>query len=86
MKKERIYTCEQWMEVIRKARIRKPFEVVACNNTMFLDWSAHFSQFFKRVLKDNTKRPLHIQRARVIEYSNAHPTEVSIRYVPEGEW
>ena len=85
-KQERIYTCEQWMEVIRKARIRKPFEVVACNNTMFLDWSAHLSQFFKKVVKDNTKRPLHISRARVIEYSNAHPTEVWIRYVPEGEW
>ena len=52
---------------------------------MFLDWSAHFSHFLK-VAKDNTKRPLHIQRARVIEYSNAHPTEVWIRYVPEGEW
>ena len=82
-KHERIYTCEQWMEVIRKARIRKPFEVVACDTTMFLDWSAHFSPFFKKTVKDHSKRPLRIQKARVLEYSSAHPW---IKYVPEGEW
>ena len=85
-KHERIYTCEQWMEVIRKAHIRKPFEVVACDTTMFLDWSAHFSPFFKKTVKDHSKRPLRIQQARVLEYCSAHPTEVWIKYVPEGEW
>ena len=52
---ERIYTCEQWMEVIRKARTRKPFEVVPCDNTTFLDWSRHFSQFFMKIVKDPQK-------------------------------
>ena len=83
---ERIYTCEQWIEVIRKARIRKPFEVVRCDNAMFLDWSSHFSPFFKKVVKDHSKRPLRIQSARVIEYSTTHRDEVWIRYEPDAEW
>ena len=33
---KRIYTCDQWMEVIRKARVRKPFEVVLCERTSLL--------------------------------------------------
>ena len=86
-KQERIYTCEEWMEVIRKAMVRKPFDVVPCDNRVFLDWSGHLSPFFKKTVKDDSKRPLNILRARTIEYSNSHPTEVWVRrYEADGAW
>ena len=74
------------MEVIKKARVRKPFEVVPCDKTTFLDWSGHFSPFFKKTIKNNAKQSLNIQNARVLEYSSTHPTEVLVKYNPDGEW
>ena len=73
------------MEVIKKARVRKPFEVVPCDKTTFLDWSGHFSPF-KKTIKNNAKQPLNIQSAQVLEYSSTHPTEVLVKYNPDGEW
>ena len=85
-KHERIYTCDQWMDVIRKARVRKPFEVVACDDAMFLDWCVHLSQSFKKTIKNTAKRALNISNARVLEYASTHPTEVWVKYSPDGEW
>ena len=85
-KHERIFTCSQWMDVIRSARVRKPFDVTECESTMFLDWQVHFTKFFKKMIKNSEKQSLKISNARVIEYSNTHPTEVWVQYTPGGEW
>lgn len=85
-KHERIFTCDQWMDVIKSARVRKPFEVVSCNNTMFLNWYVHFSTFLKKTIKNYEKQPLNISNARVLEYSSTHRTEVWVKYRPDGEW
>ena len=54
-KHERIFTAEQWADVIKKARVRKPFEVVQGEKAMFLNWSVHFSRFFKKTIKNQEK-------------------------------
>ena len=85
-KHERIYTCDQWMDVIKAARVRKPFEVVSCDNGMFLNCCDHLSPSFKKTIKNDEKQPLNISNARVLEYSSSHPTEVWVQYRPDGEW
>ena len=88
-KHERVYTCEQWMDIIRSARICKPFKVVECDRTMFLDWQVQFSKYFKKLVKNQEKQALKISHARVLEYSATHPTEVWVKYSPESpdtEW
>lgn len=72
--------------MIKKARVRKPFNVVPFDTIVFLDWSSHLSQFFKKTIKDDSKRPLKILSARVIEYSNSHPAEVWVKYDIDGAW
>ena len=88
-KHERVYTCQQWMDIIRGARVRKPFKVVECDRVMFLDWQKHFSKFFKKVVKNMEKQALNISNARVLEYSDTHPNEVWVKYsleTPDTEW
>ena len=82
---ERIFTCDQWMDLIKSARVRKPFQVVACDAIiLFLNCHAHFSKFFKKTIKNSEKHALNISNARVLEYSNTHPTEVWDKYSPDG--
>ena len=86
-KHERIYTCEQWMNVIKQARVRKPFRVVACERDMFLDWQVHFSSFFKKAIKNSKKHSLAISNARALEYCSTHSTEVWVKYnIFDAEW
>ena len=54
---------------LNSARVRKPFEVVSCDNTTFLNWQAHFSKFFKKSIKT-------VKKVKVMEYSSTHPSEV----------
>ena len=49
---ECIFTCDQWMDVIKSARVRKPFQVVAYDNTIFLNCHTHFSKFFMKTIKN----------------------------------
>jgi hypothetical protein len=65
--RQRIYTSSQWMEVIKHARQRKPFNVVAADQSMFLNFDLHFVPMFKKTIKG-----LKIQKARVLEYSADH--------------
>lgn len=74
------------MDVIRSARVCKPFDVTECESTMFLDWQVHFTKFYKKMIKNSEKQSLKISNARIIEYSNTHPTEVWVQYTPGGEW
>ena len=53
---------------------------------MFLNWFAHFSKFFKKTIKNTEKQTLSISNAQVLEYSNTHPTEVWVKYTPDGMW
>lgn len=47
---ERIYTPSQWVDVIKQARQRKPFDVVEADQSMFLDFDVHFTPLFKKVI------------------------------------
>ena len=84
---ERIYTPSQWAEVIKQARQRKPFDVVEADQSMFLDFDAHFTPLFKKAVKKSGKS-LNVQKARVLEYSADHASEVWVKYtlLDEEEW
>ena len=86
-KQERVYTHAQWMAIIARARIRKPFKPVDCKQSMFVSYANHFSQFFKKTVKSSKKKPLNIQKARVLDYATAHASEVWVKYTAEeAEW
>ena len=79
---------EQWMSIIESARRRKPFKAVQGRQSMFLSYNDHFSTMFKKTVKSTdkkNKKSLSIQKARVIEYSVDHITEVWVKY-GEEEW
>ena len=47
--------------LLKSARVRKPFQVVACDDTIFLNCHAHFSKFFKKTIKNSEKHALLMQ-------------------------
>ena len=74
-----MYTFTQWADIIRQARKRKPFVVMA-GQSLILNFNAQLSPFFKKTI-----RGLNIQKARMIEYSEDHITEVCVKYTLEEE-
>ena len=62
-KNERVYTPTQWMEIIKGARKRKPFDVVPATQSLFLSFAIHFSPLFKKAIKSSKKASLNIQKA-----------------------
>ena len=54
-KNERVYSPQQWMNIIEKSRVHKPFQSVDCDQSMFLDYGRHFRSIFKKTIKDNIK-------------------------------
>ena len=83
-KVERVFSPDQWYNVIRSARRRNPFVVVPVDQTMILDCSAHFSVFFKKNINAGKKK-LNLQRAMILDYSSQHPGEVWVKYGDENE-
>lgn len=74
--------------IIKEARQRKPLETIPATQSMFLDFFGHFSPLFKKVVGSSSKASLNIQKARVLEYSAAHASEVWVKYTvdEEEEW
>lgn len=81
---ERIYTPEQWYEVIKSARRRKPFTVTPVSQGIVKDYVTHLAPFFKKSVRSG-KQPLGIQKARVLEYADTHPSQVWVKYGGEDE-
>ena len=75
----RVYTADQWMSIIEGARRHKPFNTVLATQSVFNDYT-----IFKKTVK-NKNRSLNIQKARVIEYSLHHASEVWVKYTASGE-
>ena len=48
---ERVYTPAEWMDIIKGARRRKPFEVVAVDQCLFVGYADHFNPLFKKAVK-----------------------------------
>lgn len=84
---ERVYTPQQWMDIVRSARKKKPYNVVEVNQSMILNFQLHFSQFFKKTVTNRGER-MRIREARLFEYSQDHPQEVWVKYslCEEDEW
>ena len=78
-KNERVYSPDQWMAIIQGARRRKPFRPVKGTQSMFLDYTCHFSTIFKKTAQ-RKKKYLNIQKARVLDYSVDHASEVWVKY------
>lgn len=74
------------MSIIEGAR-RKPFQSVAATKLMFYKYTRHFSSIFKKTVK-NKKQSLNIQKAKVMNYSADHPSEVWVKYTSSDseEW
>ena len=87
-KNERVYTPSQWMDIIRSARKRGPFNVIPVSQDLILNFSDHFTPFFKKVLNSSTKAPLSIQKARMLNYSIDHVNELWVKYTAteDEEW
>ena len=89
-KNERVYTPEQWKGIIEGARKRKPFQVIQPSQSIFLPYDQHFSPLFKKSLKSigKEKKSFSIQKARVLEYSHDHSSQVWVKYltVDDAEW
>ena len=86
-KHECVYTTEQWMSIIKHARVRKPFKAIECDQSWFI--TAATSLLSSRSLRSIDGKPLQLQKARVVEYSTAHKTEVcmgQVVYLVEEEW
>ena len=83
-KVERVYTPEQWHDIMRSARKKKPYIIVPVDQSMVLNCAAHFSPVFKKTVKAEGKG-LNIQRAMILDYSNSHPSEVWVKYGDEDE-
>ena len=69
------------MAIIEGVRKRKPFNTVPVRQDMVLGYSSHFSQIFKKTVK-NKNVFLKIQKACVLDYYMyfEHPTEVWVKY------
>ena len=78
-KNERVYSPEQWLAIIKGARQRKPFQPVLVDQSIFLPFSSHFSSIFKKIVKSK-KKSLNIQKARILDYSVNHVSEVWVKY------
>ena len=78
-KVERIYTPRQWMDIVRSARKRKPYEVVEVQQSLIYEFQSHFTQFFKKTVTCKGERMM-IREARVFEYSHDHANEVWVKY------
>ena len=48
----RVYTTQQWMDIIEKARHRKPFKTISPDQSMLLDYANHFTTFKKTVKRE----------------------------------
>ena len=81
---ERVYSPEQWHAIIESARRRNPFTVVPVQQDMILNCATHLTTFFKKNVQAS-KKPLNIQRARILDYSSQHPSEVWVKYGSEDE-
>jgi hypothetical protein len=80
---ERIYTPEEWYEVIKSARKRNPFTVTPVSQEMVVDYGK-LAPFFKKSVRSG-KQPLSMQKGRVFEYANAHASEVWVMNGGENE-
>lgn len=68
------------------ARRRNPFDVTPVNQDLVKDYSSHLSQYFKKSLRSG-KKVFSIRKARILDYSSAHPTQVWVKYgAEEEEW
>ena len=83
-RQERVYTPEQWHDVIRSARRRNPFTVTPVSQNMVKEYSLHFTPHFKKSVRSG-KQPLSMQKARVFEYSETHASQVWVKYGGEDE-
>ena len=75
------------MTIIEGARCCKPFKAIAATQTMFMDCTNHFSTLFKKTVQ-RKKKSLSIKKARVLDYSVDHVSEVWVKYTgsEEEEW
>ena len=78
-KVERVYTPQQWMDIVRSVRKRNPYNVVEVEQSMIYDFQSHFSTFFKKTVTNKGER-MRIRDARQFEYSQDHPQEVWVKY------
>ena len=83
-RQERVYTPEQWHDVIRSARRRNPFTVTPVSQNMVKEYSLHFTPHFKKSVRSG-KQPQSMQKARVFEYSETHASQVWVKYGGEDE-
>lgn len=83
-KNERIYVSTHYVDVIKKARHRKPFNVIPVDQSLILNFSVSFAPLFKKVHKSTTKSAVNIQKARVLDYSSEHVERVWVPPVKNG--
>ena len=87
-KNERVYMLHQWLDIIKQAQKQT---LQCCNvsgdRSMFLNFSTHFAPPLKKMIK-NAGKALNIQRARVLDYSVDHVSEVWVKYtlMDDEEW
>ena len=84
---ERIYTPQQWMEVIRSAKKTKPYVVEEVEQSMIYDFQSHLAPCFKKTVTSKKER-MRVRDARIFEYSYDHPTQVWVKYslTDQDEW
>jgi hypothetical protein len=80
---ERIYTPEEWYEVIKSARKRNPFTVTPVSQEMVVDYGK-LAPFFKKSVRSG-KQPLSMQKGRVFVYPDTYAFEVLVMYGGEDE-
>ena len=79
-KTERVYSPNGWLEVIRSARKKPPFEVIEVDQLMIYDFAGHLAPFFKKAPTTRLRQKLMISKVYILEYSNHHKDEVWAKY------
>ena len=65
-------TPQQWMDILRSARKRNPYNVVEVEQSMIYDFQSHFSTFCKKTVTNIGER-MRIRDAKQFEYSQDYP-------------
>ena len=78
-KAERVYTSDQWYEVMKGARRRNPFHVHEMPQAEIKAFGDHTSSYFKKSIKSG-KKSLNVQNVWILDYSSSHPNEIWVKY------